>query len=176
MRTFRGGKPPSERSRGAHTADTFHQQHIRSPPRPQMKEESPCAGNALRTALRIYNKRRIIDTGALKSNPQAVTHRQINMNTLKLPLKLQNTHYSVLLRCLHRHLEQNRTGCLLWEQRQPCRGAWCVSVVALTQEDIPVPAPYSWVPPLHVRLGLAESTSPLHRLPEMGGYLLTYAL
>lgn len=31
------------------------------PPRPQMKEESPYALNRLRPALRIYNKRRIID-------------------------------------------------------------------------------------------------------------------
>ncbi len=50
---------------GEHTAPirlTRYLQHIGFPPLPQMKEESPCAVNALRTALRIYNKRRIIDT------------------------------------------------------------------------------------------------------------------
>lgn len=114
-------------------------------PRSQMKEESPCALNSLRTALRIYNKRRII---AITERLNQI-HRPLrtenkykhNEPTPQFPLKLQNTHYSVLFCCLHRHLEQNSIGCLLWERRKPCWGVRCVSVVALTQEDIPVTAP-----------------------------------
>lgn len=57
---------------------------------------------------------------------------------------------------------------------------WCVSVVALTQEEIPVPA----AAPGSVRVwpGLTQSAASwqdvpaLHRVSEMGGYLLTYAL
>lgn len=141
-------------------------------------KESPCAVNALRTALRVYNKRRIIDTGALKSNLQAVERTTINgspSNACPAPqLSNTNTHYSVLFCCLHRHLEQSRTGCLLSEQRQPCLpagGAWCVSVVALTQ-DISVPAPVPGSPRL---TGPATQRLSTPVLSGKGGYPLTYA-
>lgn len=83
------------------------------------------------------------------------------------PVPIPNTHYSVVLRCLHRHLEQKSIGCLLSAHGQPCRR--CVSVVALTRGG------------LYVGLGLAESvvtyrTSHRSAAPQMGGYLLTYAL
>lgn len=89
-----------------------------------MKEESAYVSNALRTALRIYNMRRAADPGALKTTRPAVVRKTAEKGTRTVihasQLGPPNTHYSVVLRCLHRHLEQSRTGCLLSEQRQPC--------------------------------------------------------
>lgn len=146
-----------------------------------MKEESPCAVNALRTALRVYNKHRIIDTGAIKTNLQAVERTTINNSPSSTfpaaQLSIRNTHYCVLFCCLHRHLEQSRTGCLLSEQRQPCLpagGAWCVSVVALTQDiSVSVPAPVPGSPRL---TGPATERLSTPVLSGKGGYPLTYAL
>lgn len=55
-----------------------------------MKEESPCAVNALRTALRIDDKRRIIDAGALKSNPQAANAQKKTNNNTSAPMPRSN--------------------------------------------------------------------------------------
>lgn len=55
------------------------------------------------------------------------------------------------------------------EAALPAGAAWCVSVVALTREDIPVPE--------SPRLSEHDTELPCAPLLcEMGGYLLTYAL
>lgn len=119
-------KKKKKKNASQERATRFHftSHHIGFPPRPQMKEESAYVPSALRTALRIYNPRRITGPGAFKTNPPVVvrensperdTHRHS-----RLTIRPANTHYSVVLRCLHRHLEQSRAGCLLWERRQPC--------------------------------------------------------
>lgn len=46
-----------------------------------MKEESAYVSNALRTALRIYNMRRITDPGALKTNRPVVVRKTAKKGT-----------------------------------------------------------------------------------------------
>lgn len=46
-----------------------------------MKEESAYVFNALRTALRIYNMRRITDPGAFKTNPPVVVRKTAKNGT-----------------------------------------------------------------------------------------------
>lgn len=94
----------------AHAAASPHHQHIRCPPRPQMKEESAGVVNARRAV--ISNKRRIARLKATGPSFCTESSGQRRAQSLsRLVIRLPNTHDSVALRCLHRHLEQSRTGC-----------------------------------------------------------------